>query len=317
MKSASTIGSIGERRKLGRKVQGIAAALFPFEADGRIAVEAFQNHLRATHRAGLMNAVNMDTGYVNYLSETEKADVLRWTREALGTSVQFVAGAYIEGQAGDVVGLYRKQMDAIVAHGAIPILFQTSRLHGKSSSEKAAAYQAICRGYAHVLAFELGPMFAPNGEILDEETFRRLLDIPEIKGIKHSSLDRLTELGRLALRDEVRPDFRIYTGNDLGINMIEYGSDYLLGLATFAPEKFAERDRLWETGAPAYYALSDALQYLGDVGFRVPVPAYKHSAAVFLHLTGRIPTDSTHPKSPRRPDWEAEILRDCARRLGY
>ena len=47
---------------------------------------------------------------------------------------------------------------------------------------------------------------------------------------------------------------QIYTGNDLGINMIEYGSDYLLGLATFAPESFAERDRLWEAGDPAYYA---------------------------------------------------------------
>lgn len=321
MKSASTeqftIGEIEQRRRLGRKVQGIAAALLPFESDGDIAVDAFQNHLRATHRAGLMNAVNMDTGYVNYLSEEEKANVLRWTREALGVGTKFVAGAYIEGETGDVVDLYRKQMDAIVAHGAIPILFQTSGLHGKSSSEKAAAYQAICRGYEHVLAFELGLMFAPNGEILDEETFRRLLDIPEIKGIKHSSLDRLTELGRLALRDANRPDFRIYTGNDLGINMIEYGSDYLLGLATFAPEKFAERDQLWEAGDPAYYALSDALQYLGNVAFRAPVPAYKHSAAVFLHMSGRIPTDSTHPKSPRRPAWEAEILRDCARRLGY
>lgn len=312
----TTIGAIEQRRRLGRKVQGIAAALLPFESDGKIAVEAFQNHLRATQRAGLVNAVNMDTGYVNYLSEEEKANVLRWTLEALGTGTQFVAGAYIEGQAGDVVDLYRKQMDAIVAHGAIPILFQTSRLHGKSSSEKAAVYQAICRGYAHVLAFELGPMFAPNGEILDEEAFLRLLDIPEIKGIKHSSLDRIAELGRLALRDEHRPDFRIYTGNDLGINMIEYGSDYLLGLATFAPEKFAERDRLWEVGDAAYYALSDALQYLGNVAFRAPVPAYKHSAAVFLHMAGRIPTDSTHSKSPRRPSWEAEILADCARRIG-
>jgi 4-hydroxy-tetrahydrodipicolinate synthase len=99
--------------------------------------------------------------------------------------------------------------------------------------------------------------------------------------------------------------------------MIEYGSDYLLGLATFAPEKFAERDRFWETGDPAYYALSDALQYLGNVAFREPVPAYKHSAAVFLHLTGRIPTDRTHPKSPTRPDRESELLRDCARRLRY
>jgi 4-hydroxy-tetrahydrodipicolinate synthase len=168
-----------------------------------------------------------------------------------------------------------------------------------------------------VLAFELGKMFAPNGEIFDEDTVRRLMDIPEIKGMKHSSLDRLKELDRLALREKCRPDFRIYTGNDLGINMVEYGSDYLLGLAAFAPEKFAERDRLWETGDSKYYALSDALQYLGNVAFREPVPAYKQSAAVFLHLNGKIPTDRTHPKNPSRPPWEREILRDCARRLGY
>ena len=311
------IDSIAQRQHLSRKVQGIAAGLLPFEVDGRIAVEAFQNHLRTTHDAGLVNAVNMDTGYVNYLSDSEKQDVLRWTREALGKDVPFVAGAYIEGQTDDVVDLYRKQMDAIVTHGGIPILFQTSRLHGKSAQEKAAIYQKVSRGYPHVLAFELGRMFASNGEIFDEEMVCRLMDIPEIKGMKHSSLDRLVELERLALRDVRRPDFRIYTGNDLGINMIEYGSDYLLGLATFAPRKFAERDRLWETADPAYYALSDALQYLGNVAFRRPVPAYKHSAAVFLHLTGRIPSDLTHPKNLRRPVWEAEILRDCAERLGY
>src|ERR1017187_1871433 len=99
------------------------------------------------------------------------------------------------------------------------------------------------------------------------------MDIPEIKGLKHSSLHRLVELERLSLRDAHRPDFRIYTGNDLGINMIEYGSDYLLGLAAFAPEKFAERDGLGETADPEDCNLSDTLQYLGNVAFRHPVPA--------------------------------------------
>ena len=160
-------------------------------------------------------------------------------------------------------------------------------------------------------------MFASSGEIFDVETLRGLMEIPEIKGLKHSSLDRLVEFERLSLRDELRPDFHIYTGNDLGINMIEYGSDYLLGLATFAPEKFAERDRLWENGDPAYYALSDALQHLGNVAFRPPVPAYKSSAAIFLNLLGRIPSARTHPLSPVRPAWEADLLRDCADRLGY
>src|SRR5205823_7331398 len=185
----------------------------------------------------------------------EKLSVLRSAHEALGKGVPFVAGAYIENESGEIVTLYRRQMDSIVGFGGIPILFQTARLHGKSQQEKGARYRAICRGYDEVLAFELGQVFAPNGEIFDEETVRRLMDIPEIKGMKHSSLDRGTELQRLALRDACRPDFRIYTGNDLGINMIEYGSDYLLGLATFAPERFAERDRLWESGDPAYYAL--------------------------------------------------------------
>src|SRR5690242_8732959 len=305
------------RQKPRRKVQGISAALLPFETDGRVAVEAFQKHLLATQRAGLTNAVNMDTGYVNYLSDSEKGDVLGWTREALGKDVSFVAGAYIEGQDGDVVALYRREMDRIVAHGGVPILFQTRRLHGKSAQEKAEVYRAVCQGFAEVLAFELGTMFAPNGEIFDEETVRRLMDIPELKGMKHSSLDRTIELIRLALRDAHRPDFRIYTGNDLGINMIEYGSDYLLGLATFCPERFAERDRLWEAGDAGYYALSDALQHLGNIAFRAAVPAYKHSAAAFLHLTGRIPSAQPHPKNPRRPVWEAEMLSDCARRLGY
>ncbi len=310
------LGDMFRRQQMGRKIEGIAAALLPFEENGRVAVEGFQNHLRTTNQAGLMNAVNMDTGYVNYLSGDEKLDVLRWAREALGEGVPFVAGAYIEGQDGDVAALYRKEMDAIVERGGIPILFQTKRLHGKSSAEKAAIYAVACKGYSHVLAFELGKMFAPNGEIFEEETVRRLMEIPEIKGMKHSSLDRMVELGRLALRDARRPDFRIYTGNDLGIDMIEYGSDYLLGLATFAPEKFAERDALLAAGDPAYYTLSDALQYLGNVAFREPVPAYKHSAAVFLHLTGKIPSSATHPNNAKRPEWEAEILRDCARRLG-
>lgn len=310
------VESLIERLRPRRRVEGIAAALLPYEPDGRVAVEAFQQNLRATREAGLRVAVNMDTGYVNLLGEGEKRDVLRWTREALGAGVPFVAGAYIEGHDGDVASLYRRQMDSIAEAGGTPIIFQTARMHALGAREKVSLYREMCRGFPEVLGFELSPLFAPSGQVFDDETVRGLLDIPELRGMKHSSLDRLTELRRLALRDEVRPEFRIYTGNDLGINMIEYGSDYLLGLAAFAPEKFAERDRLWEEGDADYYALSDALQHLGNVAFREPIPAYKHSAAVFLHLGGRIPSPLTHPGSPSRPPWEADILRDCATRLG-
>ena len=310
-----TIETIIANKRPRRRVQGIAAALLPYEENGTIAVEAFQQHLVATRESGLLNAVNMDTGYVNYLTRDEKRDVLRWTRAALGPDVPFVAGAFIEHETGDDTELYRREMDSIASVGGVPIMFQTARSHGKSSAEKARIYQEASRDHPHVLAFELSPRFAPNGEVFDEEMFKRLLDIPAIAGMKHSSLDRMLELERLRVRDRHRPEFRIYTGNDLGIDMIEYGSDYLLGLATFAPEKFAERDRLWEAGDPAYYPLSDALQYLGNIAFREPLPAYKASAAMFLQLTGRIPSARTHVENPKRPMWEDEILADCALRL--
>src|SRR5690348_18064684 len=122
-----TIDDLIARKKPRRKVQGIAAALLPYEADGRIAIDAFAKQLTSTHRAGLMNAVNMDTGYVNYLSDSEKQEVLNWTRQALGRGIPFVAGAYIEHQVGnDVVTLYRRQIETIVRFDGIPILFQTA-----------------------------------------------------------------------------------------------------------------------------------------------------------------------------------------------
>ena len=298
-----------------RKLTGIAAALLPFEDNGTVAVEAFQQHLLRTHAAGLINAVNMDTGYVNYLSDDEQQQILKWTREALPANTKFFAGAYIERLDGDVVALYRRKIDQITARGGTPIIFQTARLQDQPAKEKINCYQEICRGFPEVLGFELATVFADNGEIFDDETMRGLIEIPELVGLKHSSLDRMKELERLILRDRIRPEFRIYTGNDLAIDMIEYGSDYLLGLATFAPEKFAERDHFWETGNPTYYELSDALQHLGNLAFRSPIRAYKHSAAIFLKLTGRIPSDKTHERSPTRPAWETELMRECAERL--
>lgn len=295
----------------------MAACLLPYETNGEIAREAFQEAVVRTEKAGLKCAVNMDTGYANYLTDDERGAVLKWTREALGEGEPFVAGVFVEGLEGDLVDLYRRGADAIAEFGGTPIVFQTTRFHDWPAEKIVELYAQICEPYESVLGFELGKMFAPNGMIYSEEVIRGLMGIPALKGIKHSSLSRGEELKRLALRDEVRPDFRIYTGNDLGIDMIEYGSDYLLGLAAFCPEKFAERDRLWAEGDEDYFELNDALQYLGNVAFRDAVPAYKHSCAVFQHLLGRIPSSEPHPMCPRRPDWEAEIMSDCVKRLGY
>ncbi len=116
-----------------------------------------------------------------------------------------------------------------------------------------------------------------------------MLGISSCIGAKHSSLSRAAEWDRLALRDRVRPEFHVFTGNDLAIDMACYGSDYLLGLSAFAPDAFAERDRRWAARDRSFYELNDLLQYLGYFAFRPPVPAYRHDAAMLLALRGRHP----------------------------
>ena len=314
---AMSISGWSGRRKFGREIEGIAACLLPYEEGGRIAEGAFRESVARTEAAGLGCAVNMDTGYANYLTDRERLEVLRWTRETLGEGPRFVGGVFVEGLEGDLVDLYRRGADQVAEKGGTPILFQTTRFHDWEGEKIVELYAEVCAGYDAVLGFELGKVFAPNGMIYSEDVVRGLMGIEQLKGMKHSSLSREEELKRLALRDELRPDFKIYTGNDLGIDMVEYGSDYLLGLAAFCPEKFAERDRMWKAGDVGYAEMNDALQYLGNVGFRPAVPAYKHSCAVFQHLLGRIPSSEPHPMCPRRPEWEKEIMADCAKRLSY
>ncbi|NIP92846.1 MAG: hypothetical protein GWO24_05020, partial [Akkermansiaceae bacterium] len=87
-----------EKKRIGRKVEGLAACLLPFEADGSIAEKAFREAVARTGEAGLGCAVNMDTGYANYIEAGERTAVLTWTRETLGEGRPFAAGAFVEGK---------------------------------------------------------------------------------------------------------------------------------------------------------------------------------------------------------------------------
>jgi dihydrodipicolinate synthase/N-acetylneuraminate lyase len=300
--------------KPGRAIEGISAVLLPYLHDDRPDWESFRALLDRTWAAGLTPAVNMDTGYVNLLTATERARVLAETVE-VGNGRRFVAGAFIEGESGDPVRLYLREVGAIRAAGGTPILFQCSALAERSDDGIFEVYEGVAAEGGPMLAFELGAMFAPFGRIYADDLFRRILDLEPFVGAKHSSLDRTIEWRRLELRDHHRPGFKLYTGNDLAIDMAFYGSDYLLGLSAFHVEAFAVRDRLWRNSDPRAVMVNDLLQYLGQVAFRAPVPAYKHSAAQFLKLRGFIGADRPHPRSAVRPATDVPILSDIVDRI--
>ncbi|MDX2136887.1 MAG: dihydrodipicolinate synthase family protein [Chloroflexota bacterium] len=299
-----------------RRITGISAILLPFTAAKAIDWDGLCAHVTRTAAAGITPAVNMDTGYANLIDEATRERVLDETRAALGGGA-FVAGAFVGDLPGAALNIdaYARQIERIQKRGGTPIIFQSYGLTSQPNDAILASYASLARYCDEFIGFELGTMFVPFGKIYDLDTFTSLLAIPQCTGVKHSSLSRELEWQRLRVRDQRRPDFKVFTGNDLAIDMVMYGSDYLLGLSTFAPDLFAKRDRMWEAGDSRFYELNDLLQYLGMFAFRVPVPAYKHSAAQFLRLRGWIASDEPHPASPRRPLSDVDVLRDIHARL--
>ena len=290
-----------------RRITGMSAVLVPCSADGALDWPAFEAHVARTAAAGLTPAVNMDTGYVQVLSDADRTRVLD-----LVAGTDFVAGAYVADAPGDRfdVRAYAKACAAIAERGGTPVVFPSHGLNALADGDWVDALAAIGADLDRFIGFELGPMFVPYGRIVSLEAYRGMVEIPTCIGAKHSSLERRLEWDRLAVRDAVRPEFLVLTGNDLAIDMVMYGSDYLLGLSTFAPDVFAARDAAWANGDPAFFELNDALQYLGRFAFRRPVPAYRHDAAMFLHLRGWASSPEVPAGVPRRPASDRDVLAD-------
>jgi len=300
-----------------RKIKGISAMLLPFLHDRDVDWPSFRGHVERTAKAGLTPAVNMDTGYVHLLDDNTRRQVLTVTRETLGGG-DFVAGAFVKDQRGEAFSAdgYKRQIEMIQEFGGTPVIFQSFGLIEQDGPGIVSAYQELARECDRFIGFELTEDLAPFGKVYDLETYAGLMAIPQCIGAKHSSFHREPEWRRLKLRDTNRPDFTVFTGNDFAIDMVQYGSDYLLGLSTFAPDLFARRDAYWEAGDPAFYELNDLLQYLGFFAFRSPGPGYKHTAAQFLKLRGWLTTNRTHPESPERPETDIPVLEELAGRLG-
>ena len=288
----------------------MSAILLPFTADQRIDWDAFAAHVARTAAAGITPAVNMDTGYVQLIDDATRRRALEVARATLGPGGEMVAGACVvdapgaefDGQA------YGRQLDMIESSGAIPVIFPSYGLTAGSDTDFVSRIARLAARVERFIGFELGTAFVPCGRVLALSAYGDLVQIPNCIGAKHSSLSRRLEWERLALRNHTRPGFHVFTGNDLAIDMVRYGSDWLLGLSTAAPEAFAQRDRWWAEGDARFDELDDALQALGDFAFRPPVPAYKHSMAQALRLRGFLASDEPHPESQRRPASDREII---------
>src|SRR4051812_4835417 len=145
-----------------RPVLGMSAVLLPFTVGGAVDWPGFEALVARTVEAGLVPAVNMDTGYVQLLDADTRGRVLQTAAAGCGTP-GFVAGAFVADDPGDPfdVDAYSDAMDAISASGGTPVIFPSHGLNALADLEWAAAHDALGRRFDRFIGFELGPMFVP------------------------------------------------------------------------------------------------------------------------------------------------------------
>ena len=220
-----------------RTITGMSAVLLAFTPDGDVDWTAVEAHVARTVAAGLTPAVNMDTGYVQLLDVADKARVLDLTAEVTGGD--FVAGAYVADEPGVAVRPRR-----------LPPAVWRDRRAGRN----ARAVPLVRAQHARRRRMGGGPDVDrhPCRSVRRVRT-RQRCSCPTVGSHRSTPTRAMMGIGSCAsgpsirrsvvssngtgstLRDRVRPDFTVFTGNDLAIDMVMYGSDYLLGLSTFAP----------------------------------------------------------------------------------
>lgn len=293
-----------------REIRGMAAVPLPRDEAGAIDWDVFGELVSRTARAGLTPAVNMDMGPAAVIAEDVRTEALRRAREVL-RGCEFLAGAFVADRPGDAFPLrgYLKQIEAIDEHGGTPVMIPSYGLSRQDAEGVVNDYEAIAACCGRFFALELDEQLASRGRVYGMAIYEALLGIPQCLGAVHAAFRRRREWRRVKLRDQLRPDFLLLSGNDLALDMVTYGSDYLLGLAAFAPDWFAVRDRLWRDGDTRFYELNDRLQVLGGFAFREPLRAARHSAAQFLKLRGWIKSDCAFLDGPGRPASDVDVLR--------
>ncbi|MCU1354147.1 MAG: hypothetical protein JWM05_3356, partial [Acidimicrobiales bacterium] len=166
----------------GRAITGVSAVLLPFADDGTVDLDSFEALVVRTVDAGLVPAVNMDTGYVNLLTPAERTAVLdRATavlpapaadrgdggRSGAPEALRLVAGAFVDDLAGDgwdpdATG---RAIDSVATAGAVPVVFPSHGLASLGPDEMVDAYRWIGERCDRFIAFELGEVFSPAGRI--------------------------------------------------------------------------------------------------------------------------------------------------------
>lgn len=237
----------------------IVATLTPFDREGRVDAETLRGHVDFLARGGMPAVAPAGTtGEFLYLSEAERAAVVRASVEAAAGRLKVIAGIW----ALDAEGVGRLARDAETA-GADAV-FLTTPVYYPASDEAVVRWYQSARRHTGLPLFAYHiPQYAVNGVSL--AALERLMDSDTIQGIKDSTgkAERVQEL-----LDACRGRIAVYGASDsFALRARRMGVDgFISALANIYPRTFA---RIWEGDAQAQAAIDQvrtAVKGYGGIG---------------------------------------------------
>jgi hypothetical protein len=298
----------------GRTIDGVAALPVWLGVSRRLDLAGLAARIEATFATGLTPAVNLHAGAVDLLGRDDRTDVLT-TAAGVARGRRFIAGTGPTSDAAPLSVRYGRAVDAIVRQGGTPVLLPVPELATLDGDALAYLWRQATAGHRGVLIVEMAAECGMAADPYTPDVVTRLIDVASLGGLVHATFDRATEWARVEARDIARPEFRIYSGHERALDMVSYGSDYLLGVAGCAPEAFARRDRAWRAGEALGFELNDALQALGALLYRDPVGGARHGAVQWLQVRGLDDGAAALAGVSPRPDSDRALYSDLAARL--
>jgi 4-hydroxy-tetrahydrodipicolinate synthase len=237
----------------------IVATLTPFGADGSLNREMIARHVEYLAAGGVPAIAPVGTtGEFLYLSEEERAAVVRTAVEAAAGRLKVIAGIWA--LDGEGVGRLARAAENVGADA----VFLTTPIYYPADDEAVVRWYRAAREHTGLPLFAYNiPQYAVNGVSVD--AVRRLRDEGTIQGVKDSTgkPERVRELLEVC-----RGRIAVYGASDsFALRAREMGVDgFISALANIYPRTFS---RIWNGDAGAQAAIDrvrTAVKGYGGIG---------------------------------------------------
>lgn len=295
----------------------VAAPMLPFNPDYSIDWDSYVPYIKwiAAQRPAAI-AVNMDASEGPSLTRDEQLKVLKTTIDAAGDGCEVFSGL-IAGFTDDAVRWGNELKSAGARALAVFPPFPTFLGNPVPTEMIYRYHKALADGIGlPLVAFQFPKSFGPD---YPPDALARLVEIPEIIGLKEASFDVAKTMDTIEAAGRLPRRIGVLTGSDTFIMeaMIMGCDGALIGFAGTATDQLIAMHRAVASGDyAAAKAIWDRLGPLARFCWRAPIRDYRPRMKEVLVLQGWFTHATVRPPQLPVDDVERAQLRRLAERAG-